>query len=152
MKLFNKACMSLVGASLLFGQVAFAGDEKQKEEEKKQEQSASQSQDMKQVEGTVIQHKFVNVFKDKKQMEEAQKSGSADSASKKMLVVMLKTAKGNDRLLVDLGEMQEAPKIKDGETKLQVEGKLIDVGTQKLFVAKRAKLDGSKIDIQRKSS
>jgi hypothetical protein len=151
MKLFNKVCMSLVGASLLFGQAAFA-NEKQKEEEKKQEQAASPSQDLKQVEGTVIQHKFVNVFQDKKQMEEAQKSGKADNASKKMLVVMLKTAKGSDRLLVDLGEMQEAPKIKNGETKLQVEGKLIDVGTEKLFVAKRAKLDGSKIDIQRKSS
>lgn len=151
MKLFDKVCMGLVGASLLFGQVAFAGDDKQKEEANKQEQAASQSQDLKQVEGTVIQHKFVNVFKDKKQMEEAQKTGSADSASKKMLVVMLKTDKGNDRLLVDLGEMKDAPKIKNGETKLQVEGKLIDVGTEKLFVAKRAKLDGSKIDIQRKS-
>jgi hypothetical protein len=149
MKLSNKLFLSMAGATLLFGSVSYAGDEKQKEESK-QEQTA-QANDFKQVEGTVIKHKFVNVFKDKKQVEEAQKSGDTSKNEKQMLVVMLKTDKGNDRLVVDLGEMKEIPKIEDGKTKLQVEGKLIDIGNEKLFVARRAKLDGNKLEVQRKS-
>lgn len=151
MNLYKKVFASILGASLLFCQGAFA-DDKQKEEGQKQEQSAK-SKDLKQVEGTVVQHKFVNVFKDKQAMEQAEKSGNVDKASeKKMLVVMLQTAKGNERLMVDLGPMQEAPKIKDGETKLQVEGKMINIGSKELFVAKRAKIDGNMLKINRKSS
>jgi hypothetical protein len=65
---------------------------------------------------------------------------------------MKKPDQGNDRLVVDLGQVKNLPEIKDGESKLQVEGKLITVGTKQLFVAKRAKLNGKMIDIKRKSA
>lgn len=139
---FSAIALSLVLAP---ASVVVAGD---KQEEQAKSAQASQK-DLKQVEGTIVQHKFVNVFKDKKEMEQAQKSGKSEN---KMLVVLLKTDKGNDRLVVDLGQMDKLPDIKDGESKLQVEGKLINVGKKDLFVAKRAKLNGNKIDIQRKSS
>lgn len=142
-----KHFLSAIALSLVLApaSVVVAGE---KQEEQAKSSQVSQK-DLKQVEGTIIQHKFVNVFTDKKEMDKAQKSGKAEE---KMLVVLLKTDKGNDRLVVDLGKMDKLPDIKDGESKLQVEGKLINVGKKDLFVAKRAKLNGNKIDIQRKSS
>lgn len=149
MKLFKNIFMAMLGLTMVFGQGAFANEQK---EEKQEQQATSKSKDLKQVEGTVVQHKFVNVFKDEKAMQEAEKSGSAKAAEKKMLVVMLQTDKGNERLLVDLGEMKDAPKIKDGETKLQVEGKMINIGTREIFIAKRAKLNGNMMKLDRKST
>ena len=143
-----KHLLSAIALSLVLApaSVVVAG-EKQEEQQKKSAQASQK--DLKQVEGTILEHKFVNVFKDKKEMEQAQKSGKAEN---QVLVVLLKTDKGNDRLVVDLGQMKKVPDIKNGESKLQVEGKLINVGNKDLFLAKRAKLNGNMIDIQRKSS
>lgn len=119
----------------------------QKKDEVKKESSAA----LKQVEGTIVQHKLVNVFPDKSKASEADKTGKADKAEKQLLVVLLKTDKGNDRLIVDLGAVKDVPKIKDGESKLQVEGQLVEVGAKELFVAKRANLNGNDLEIKRKS-
>ena len=143
-----KFLTSALAFTLFLAPASFAGNDKQEEQAKKPSASVTQK-DLKQVEGTILQHKLVNVFKDKNEREAAEKSGKAE---KQMLVVLLKTANGNDRLVVDLGEIKDMPKIKDGETQLQVEGKMVNIGDKNLFVAKRAKLNGSLIEIQRKSS
>lgn len=148
MKFFKALTMTTLGLSLFIGQGALANE--QQKEEKQEQQASSKSSDLKQVEGTVVQHKMVNVFKDKQAKEQAQKSGNAEQAAEKqMLVVMLQTAKGNDRLVVDLGQVKDVPRIKNGETKLQVEGKMTNIGTEEVFIAKQAKIDGNKLEIKR---
>lgn len=148
MKKIFKQTMILMTLSLLLINSAFAGHNKQHEQQQKAAASKVEK-NLKQVEGTIIEHKFVNVFKDDKAKQQAEKQGKAEE---QIMVVLLKTQKGNDRLVVDLGQVKNLPEIKDGESKLEVEGKLITVGSKQLFVAKRAKLNGKMIDIKRQSA
>ncbi|MFP5387226.1 MAG: hypothetical protein ACLGHN_14205 [Bacteriovoracia bacterium] len=149
MKNILKITLSLMTLSLMLTGISFAGDEKQEAQEKQKAATSKEAMNLKQVEGTIVEHKMVNVFKDEKAKQQAEKQGKAEE---QVMVVLLKTEKGNDRLVVDLGQVKDLPEIKDGESKLQVEGKLISVGTKQLFVAKRAKLNGKMIEIKRQSA
>lgn len=126
--------------------VAVAGEKEQKEEAK-QSAKASMEKNRK-VTGTIIDHKVVNIYETKQQMQEAQ-DGKKNEPTRKVLVTMIKTDKGNERLLVDLGEMDKIPEIKNGETKLKAQGRLLQVGNRQLFVASKAQVGDKTIEIKR---
>lgn len=151
MKILKNVTLPLMALSLFVAAPATAGMDKKTDQGSGATSSnaSKESQNMKQVQGTILQHKFVNIFDSKKAKDDAVKNGK--TSDQKTLVILMKTDKGSERLIVDLGPMKDAPKIKDGETKLQVEGQMIEVGSKDLFVAKKAKIDGTQLNINRQS-
>lgn len=146
----NMIALGIVGV-LLSGQNALAGSSEKKQEEQATSASKSQkqnSQKTRKVTGVILKHKVVNIFPTQQAEKEAQ-SGKKDQEGSKALVTMIKTDKGNERLMVDLGPVDQVPAIKDGETKIQAEGRLVQIGERQLFVASKAKLDEKMLSISR---
>lgn len=154
MKLTKLIFASLAAAAMTNPAFA-AGEEAQKQKAQQQEANQPKPQKMeeakqafksRQVEGVVIQHKTVSVYQSEKQKQQAQRATEKDKAQKqqaqtaKNVVVLLKTAKGNERLIVDLGSAQELPEIKNNETKVQAEGRLVKLGQKEFFVARKVKI------------
>lgn len=143
--------MNTLGAILLSAPAFAAGDQKQEESMngQKQEQQANKEK-MRQVSGTVLKHKTVNVFENKKQEEQAMKGEkSAVDKSKKTLVLLIKTEKGNERLPIDVGQVENIPDIQDGKTQIQAQGKVVQMGDKKIFLANKIKVGEKTIEIKR---
>lgn len=128
--------------ALLTAPAFAAGTGKQKQQEETSKQKAmDKERKQRQVEGTILQHKTVRVAP----------KGQADKgkATAENLVVQIKTSKGNERLVVDLGSMKAAPEIKDGQTRLRAQGRMVKIGKQEFMVARKAQINGQEFSIQR---
>ena len=64
------------------------------------------------------------------------------------LVVQVKTAQG-EVLVVDLGDADEIISLEEGESKLEVEGAIGQIGSQPFMIAKRVKINGETAKILR---
>ena len=66
------------------------------------------------------------------------------------MVVMIKTKKGNDRLIVDLGNARNLNNMKIGkDTNLEVQGRMAKVGRHEILVAKQLKVNGASVKVDR---
>lgn len=128
--------------------VSFARGDKEEQQEKQKDQQAAMEKDRK-VTGTILDHKVVDVYGTRQDAQEAQEGKKKEPANK-ALVTMIKTDKGNERLMVDLGPIDKVPEIKNGETQLKAEGRLVKVGQRQLFIASKAQVGEKMIKIQRK--
>lgn len=95
--------------------------------------AAERTRALRQVSGTVVQTKQVDV-----------RNGGG------VLLAMLQTTKGDDRLLVDLGPNQQKLDLSKGE-KVAIEGVVTRIGDHQVLVAKRIRADGKTLTIDRES-
>lgn len=143
----NKLILGLgLAMTIISGPVALAEGDKQEEQVKTSSDKASEK--TRKFTGVILEHKIVNVL-DSKQSEEKAQKGEKVNPMNKTLVTLVKTDKGSERLVVDLGTVDKVPDIKNGETKLNAEGKLIQIGQRQLFVASKAKVGDKMIEIKR---
>lgn len=143
--------MSLgLAAAIITGPSAFAGGDK-KQEEQASTSSSKSAEKTRKFTGVILEHKVVNVFGSKQDADKAQK-GEKQEPMNKTLVTLVKTDNGSERLIVDLGPVDKVPDIKNGETKLNAEGRLIQMGQRQLFVASKAKIGDKMINISREKS
>lgn len=145
----NKYILSLgLVTAIVSGPAAIAGDKKQEQQAKENTDKSSSTEKSKKFTGTILEHKVVNVFESKQAEQQAQE-GKKTEPKNKTLVTLVKTDKGHERLIVDLGTVDQVPEIKDGETKLKAEGRLIQIGQRQLFVATKAQVGDKTITIKR---
>jgi hypothetical protein len=143
MKLSKMFIALIMMTTMMYGPLAMAKEGQRPE----QRAAKSSKENTKKVSGTILHHKQVNVFANKQQQDRA--VNDKKETGTKTVISMIKTEKGNERLVVDLGPMDQLPKIKDGESKMLAEGKLVRVGNKELFVAHKVKIDDKPITIKR---
>ena len=91
------------------------------------------SRKMRQVKGKVVQVKDVKL-RDNNKMNK---------------VVLLKTDKNNDRLVVDLGNTEKMKQVKKGD-EIAVKGNLVNLSNQKVLVASHVKMQDKTFETERK--
>ncbi|MBC77583.1 MAG: hypothetical protein CME64_16380 [Halobacteriovoraceae bacterium] len=146
---------STILSIFLAGGIAYAGEHEGEAKTVNPEQGNVQQQqdvkkdtlkkarEMRQVQGTILKHKTVRIAP---KGQETKKEKHSES-----LVVLIKPNKGNDRLVVDLGQPANLPEITDGKTKIQAKGRLVKLDKKEFFVAKEAKFDGNAVTLNRTS-
>ena len=72
-------------------------------------------------------------------------------SDKKHLVVLLKTKKGHQELIVDLGDLKKMQGIEKGKTKIKVEGSMVRVGEKEFMLAREIQYGDEVIIINRKN-
>lgn len=125
--------LALAGASAWAGGDKAHKDKSAKAEKKMnpQEKMAKQSRE---VSGTVVAKKMVRL----------------PTENLQNMVVMIKTNKADERLLVDLGNAKALNDKKiDKQTNIQAEGRLAQVGQHRILVARNLKVEGEKVTIDR---
>lgn len=70
---------------------------------------------------------------------------------KKNLVVLMRTSKGHEELIVDLGDFERIKGIKKGKTKIKVEGRMVKVGEKEFLLARRIEYGDRLIKVNRKN-
>lgn len=133
-----KGILALMSAGLIFSAPAFGEGLEQKAKAKKE--ILKEARQQRQVGGTVLRHKTVR-FKDKK--------GNMAKQIKN-IVVLIKTDKGGENLVVDLGDAENVPEIKNNRTKIQAKGRMVKIGSKEFFVAHSAVFDGRPRNLSRK--
>lgn len=142
MKTFKEKLGMLALAVTLMGggafvQEVYAGGDKAKRAEaghKKMDKQAKLAKKSREVSGTVINTKNVRL----------------PSEGQENLVVMIKTAKANDRLVVDLGNAKALEKANINEqTKIEAEGRMVRLGSREFLVARNLKVNGKDVEIDR---
>jgi hypothetical protein len=127
---------ALAGSLLASGITAEAKDKERKQRKENAEQTQQRLTKQRQVSGTIIDTKTVEIR-------------GADSEN---MIALIKTKRGNQRLVVDLGPTAQLTDLDiDNGEQIAAQGVVVTMGDRNLLVANQVKAEGRTLEINRMS-